>query len=85
MPNTIEHFIETADDKDVSIVCPACGAPMGVGNQGSYRFMLTERVRGYLDDTIQNLRRFLEGVEATLELRNYAYSYISKSERPYKR
>lgn len=83
MSNTIRDFMATAATRDESIVCPACGATMGIGIEGSYHFMLTDRFRGHLDDKIQTLRSFLEGIEHTLERRNYANPLLPSNVNPY--
>lgn len=85
MKNTVADFIETANDKQKRIVCPACGAPMGVGSPGSFHFMLTDRGRGHLDDKLHDLRCFLEGIEDELERRNVAYQLLPAKQNPYLR
>ncbi|MCB9234868.1 MAG: hypothetical protein H6581_24655 [Bacteroidia bacterium] len=85
MSNTINDFLATALEKKTSIVCPACGAPFGIGAQGTFEYMLTERARGHFNDKIQELRRFLEEIEQFLERRNYSYDVKNASRSPYER
>lgn len=85
VPNTISDFINTATDRTSSIICPACGSELGTSLEGSFEYMFTDAARMHLDNKIDEIRRFIEGVERTLERRNYAYERMASDSTPYDR
>jgi hypothetical protein len=68
--NTVQDFLDTIKEDHVDIICPACGTPMGVKQQGSYEMVLTENARKEVNDILNLYRRYLQGVEGELETLN---------------
>lgn len=70
LKNTVKDFIDTVDPELPDIICPSCGTPMGITQSGSYEMVLTINARKEINDIISLYRRFLQGVERELEIRN---------------
>ncbi|MEK8018409.1 MAG: hypothetical protein VSS75_016185 [Candidatus Parabeggiatoa sp.] len=84
--NAIKDFLETANPDTVDIICPACGTPMGITQEGSYEMILTVNARKEINDIISLYRRYLQGFERelkTLNIRGFNCAIVGKY--PYKR
>jgi len=68
--NTVQDFLDTIKEAQVDIICPACGTPMGIKQQGSYEMVLTENARKEINDILNLYRRYLQGLETELETLN---------------
>jgi hypothetical protein len=68
--NTVDAFLNTAENIEADITCPSCGGSMAAQLQGSYELVLSPRARNEFNNVLSLYRGFLLDLEEQLRTHN---------------
>ena len=83
--NSLADFLRTARPEADAIPCAACGSPMAMTREGTYRMVLTDGALRGFNDVISVQRLFVENVESRLERANFPSRTTGSPHDPHRR